>query len=216
MEGGLFKPEWFEASDSVPQMVAKCRYWDLAASTTTKADYSCGALVGKDAKGVYWILDLRRIRARPADVERLVQQTAELDGHGTRIWMECEPGSAGLGIISHYTRNILAGHSFHGDRVTGSKQLRAEPLAAMAEQGNVKMRRSPWNHELLQELSVFPAGQHDDAVDSVAGAYGKVSKRSAAPTSRPQCFGGVRCVSPFGGAFGMGALTEFPNPFQRK
>jgi predicted phage terminase large subunit-like protein len=175
LEGGLFKPDWFVPVDYIPELVAKVRYWDLAASTSTTADFTCGALMGRDKAGVYYLLDLQRVRARPADVESLIRRVAEADGRSVRIFLEQEPGSAGLNVISHYTRNVLAGYPFQGDRVTGSKQLRAEPLAAMAQVGNVRMRRGPWNADFLREVAMFPAGAHDDAVDAVSGAFTKVA-----------------------------------------
>ena len=55
---------------------------------------------------------------------------------------------------------------------TGSKEVRAKPVSAQAEAGNIKIVRAPWNDEFLRELENFPTGKHDDAVDALSGAHG--------------------------------------------
>jgi predicted phage terminase large subunit-like protein len=64
----------------------------------------------------------------------------------------------------------------YADKVTGSKITRAQPLAAAAEAGHVYLLRAHWNGALLDELAVFPNGEHDDQVDALSGAVYHVSK----------------------------------------
>ena len=42
--------------------------------------------------------------------------------------------------------------------------------------GTVKLVRGSWNEAFLDELILFPDGEHDDQVDAVAGAYQVLSK----------------------------------------
>ena len=107
-----------------------------------------------------------------SDVEQLIQQTAELDPVGTNIRMEQEPGASGVAAIDHYRRRVLVGRDFDGLRSTGNKEVRANPVSAAASAGNVKLKRAPWNGDLLDEFEAFPAGGHDDQVDAVSGAFG--------------------------------------------
>src|SRR5262249_18454240 len=79
------------------------------------------------------------------------------------------------------------GHSIRADKVTGSKEVRAEPFASQAEAGNVRLVRGPWNGAYLDELTSFPNGAHDDAVDASSGAFGKLA------LARPA--GGLRILS---------------------
>jgi phage terminase large subunit-like protein len=72
-------------------------------------------------------------------VQAAVRATAEQDGRAVPIWMEQEPGSAGVAVIDHYLRHVLAGWRFKGERSTGSKAERAQPLAAQAEGGAVRL-----------------------------------------------------------------------------
>jgi len=90
--------------------------------------------------------------------------------------MEQEPGSSGKDTIATYVR-LLKGYSFRGDRVTGSKEERADPFAAQAEAGNVKLLRAEWNRAYLEELEQFPHGKHDDQVDASSGAFAQLTGR---------------------------------------
>ena len=57
LEGALFRREFFEIVDGEPAMERVARYWDLAASTKTLADYSAGVKVGMDKDGTVYVLD---------------------------------------------------------------------------------------------------------------------------------------------------------------
>lgn len=171
-EGGLFKQEWFNVTGNIPEGLKTVRYWDLAATAKTRTndpDWTVGALVGmKD--GRYFILDIRRMRGTPYEVETLIKSTANIDGIGTAIVMEQEPGSSGVNVIDHYSRQVLAGYNFRGQRSVGSKQERASVFSSAAESGNVFMMRANWNSIFIDECEVFPYGNHDDQIDAVSGA----------------------------------------------
>jgi predicted phage terminase large subunit-like protein len=176
--GGKFKREWFKIVDDYPRGAIRARYWDLAATEAAKGkdpDYTAGALMTQK-DGIYYIIDIKRIRGTPAAVEALIKQTAELDGKETDIHMELEPGSAGIANIDHYARHVLVGFSFHGQKTTGSKELRANPVSSAAEAGNIKLVRGPWINDFLDEAEAFPQGPHDDQVDAVSGAFSIVAQ----------------------------------------
>src|SRR5262249_48640355 len=99
----------------------------------------------------------RRTRTTPQGVELLVRRTAEADGKGVAVWMEQEPGSAGVALIQRYV-TLLASFNFHGERSTGDKVTRAAPFSSQAEAGRVYVVRGPWNNDYLDELEAFPNG----------------------------------------------------------
>lgn len=180
--GGLFRREWFEVVDAEPVPLRKCRYWDLAATEKKPGedpDWTVGVLMGKSRDGIYYVLDVQRTRSTPAGVQALVKQTAEIDSIHVPVWIEQEPGSSGVNVIDHYQRNVLAGWNFSGDRVTGDKATRAAPLSSQAQAGNVKLLRGEWNRAFLEELGIFPHGQHDDQVDAASGSFGKIALGAA-------------------------------------
>jgi predicted phage terminase large subunit-like protein len=173
--GSLFRREWFRVVDRPPvpgALAAVVRAWDLAA-TADAGDYTAGVLMGKDHAGTHYVLDVRRLRGSPGEVEDLVCATAREDGRGTAIYCEQEPGSSGKTVIDHYLRR-LAGWNFHGVRSTGSKADRAQPLAALAEGGLVNIVRHAFMREFLDEVELFPFGAHDDMVDAASLGLSKL------------------------------------------
>ncbi|HSA05942.1 MAG TPA: phage terminase large subunit [Candidatus Gastranaerophilales bacterium] len=184
--GNFFRQEKFEVVDIYPKNAHSVRYWDLAATqecSNKDSDYTAGVKICEQ-NGIYWIVDVIRKKLSPAGVESLIRQTAELDGIRAEIFMEQEPGSSGLNTISHYARNILAGYCFKGVKSTGSKILRAKPLASAVENNNVKLVRGAWNREFINECAVFPQkGFHDDMVDAASGAFQQLQKGGAVQIS---------------------------------
>lgn len=177
MGGTIFRRDWFKIVDAAPADCRRIRYWDFAATEArpgSDPDWTAGVLLGvKD--GIYYVLDVRHVRASPLGVESLVKQTADLDGRGVPIWIEQEPGSSGVNTIDHYTRQVLSGRNVRGDRVTGNKLERMGPLAAQAEAGNVRLVRAAWNGAFLDEAESIPQG-HDDMLDATAGAMEKLTR----------------------------------------
>lgn len=177
-KGAFFDRAWFEIVE--PENVPPCqwvRFWDMAA-TEAKAgkdpDWTVGAKVGV-YDGMFYVANLRRHREKPARNEEIIRQTAQEDGREVDVWMEQEPGSAGVTAIDHYARHVLAGFTFFGERSTGNKASYAKPLSAAAQRGNVKLVRGPWISEFLDECEAFPNGLHDDQVDAVSKGVAKLS-----------------------------------------
>ena len=173
LEGGMFKRDWFRFGGRLPSDVVRCRYWDKAA-THDDGDWTVGCLMSMQ-DGRYCIEDIVRLQGSPYEVQQTIRQTAERDGPEVRIRMEQEPGSSGVDVIDFYSRNILTGYDFRPDKVTGNKELRAGPMAAAMECGNLHMVRASWNRDLMDEMLEFPLGQHDDQVDACSGAFRELS-----------------------------------------
>jgi len=95
-----------------------------------------------------------------------------LDGN-IPIYIEQEPGASGVQAIDHYRREVLKGFDFHEDKKSTNKELRARPVSACAEAGNLKIVKSFWNKDFLDEIEMFPNGLHDDQVDALSGAFEK-------------------------------------------
>ena len=172
--GGKFHREWFEIVDSAPADCQKIRFWDMAATEPKKGkdpDWTAGCLMGLSSNGVIVIFDVKRLQGTPLANEQLVRQTAVIDGQGTPVRMEQEPGSSGVKQIDDYRRRVLMGWDFKGIPSTGSKEVRANPLSSQAEAGNVKLVRGTWITEFLDELEAFPGKGHDDQVDAASGAF---------------------------------------------
>jgi predicted phage terminase large subunit-like protein len=91
------------------------------------------------------------------------------------IVVEQEPGSGGKESAEATIRN-LAGYSVFADRVTGSKQLRAEPFAAQVQGGNVSLVAGDWIRDFLDEAESFPNGKFKDQIDAASGAFARLTR----------------------------------------
>ncbi len=181
-DGDVFERGWFQIVDEAPADCRWVRYWDMAATVpkvvrgraVTDPDWTVGSLVGLSSAGQFYLKDVVRFRKSPLDTERIIAQTAAVDGRRVPVRMEQEPGSSGVGAIDHYRREVLVGFDFDGNRPTLSKQERAAPMARAAQAGNFKLISAPWNREWLDEVAGFPNLNHDDQVDSAAGGVEEV------------------------------------------
>jgi predicted phage terminase large subunit-like protein len=179
LDGGLFQRSWFRIVAAAPTRghLQRVRYWDLAASV--EGDYTCGVLMSRDQEGTFYIEDVRRGRWSPAERDDRILRTAKLDGHGVQIVLEQEPGSAGKSVTDYLGRR-LAGHIIAADRPTGSKEVRAQPLAGQCGIGNVCLVQGEWNAAYLDELCIFPNGRYDDQVDASSGAFARLTRFAVA------------------------------------
>jgi predicted phage terminase large subunit-like protein len=177
-QGGLFKREWFNVTDNTPQLVRRVRAWDLAATIPAPGkdpDYTVGILLGLDKDNTVYILDVRRVRDTPLNVEKLITQTALLDGKETMIRMEQEGGATGKFVIDDFTRK-LAGYNFKGEPAKRDKRERAKPVSSYAEAGNIHILNKTWTTTLLDELEAFQTeGIHDDQVDAMSLAFNNIT-----------------------------------------
>jgi predicted phage terminase large subunit-like protein len=176
-EGGLFKRAWFTLTENAPQVIKRCRAWDLAATIPkpgTDPDYTVGLLLGMTADNIAYVLDVQRIRDTPLEVEKLILQTAQLDGKETKIRIEQEGGSSGKFVIQDFSRKLM-GYDFKGEPAKKSKEERAKPVSAAAENGNINVLNKLWASDFLDEVESFKTeGIHDDQVDALSLAFAEL------------------------------------------
>ena len=183
LQGSLFNVSQIEIMDTLPVGLAgpAVRAWDLAATVERAGndpDWTAGVKMLRDPTGRWIILDVVRLRGNPRQVEQAILQTATLDGRAVTISLPEDPGQAGKNQVAYLTR-MLAGYNVAASRETGSKVVRATPMAAQMEASNVLMVRANWNAPLLEELREFPFGRKDDQVDALARAFHLLSDQHA-------------------------------------
>ncbi len=185
--GSLFRREWFEVIDHIPEGCRWVRHWDLAATEPSQSnpdpDWTAGLRLGRHPNGTWIVQHVARDRRRPEGVEKLIQHHASADGRATTVSIEQEPGSSGKNTIAHYQRTVLPEFELRGLRSTGSKEERARPVSAKAEAGLIKLVRGTWIPAFLDEVEMFPAeGAHDDQVDALSGAFIQLEQRGGVTT----------------------------------
>ena len=174
--GGMFPVEQFKVVEVLPssdQVVKAVRYWDKA-GTYDGGKYTAGVKMLKLRDGRFCIADVRRGQHAALEREKLIKQTAVIDGKHCAIVVEQEPGSGGK-ESAEATIRMLVGWKISADKVRDSKHVRAEPYAAQVQAGNVMMLRAHWNREFLDEHEMFPNGPLCDVVDASAGCFSKLT-----------------------------------------
>lgn len=160
------------------------RSWDLAATPPSEAnpdpDYTAGPLIGRRQNGRIVVADCVRVQRGAEDVRSLVYRTAQHDTAGTTIRLQQDPGQAGKDQIGSYI-TMLSGYPVFARRMTGDKVVRASPLAAQWQAGNVDVVRGPWNEAFFLELEGFPEAKHDDQVDAAAEGFAALPLSGSSP-----------------------------------
>jgi predicted phage terminase large subunit-like protein len=183
-DGGMFKWAWWQLIDIVPAVGPMIRYWDLAGTEpkggSHDPDYSAGTLACRMLDLRTAIVDVQRFRKsiayRDAELERIARDDIARYGGRVRWWIETEAGIAGAERTAELVRRLQAlGMAVYTEHPTGKKVFRAEPLASMAEAGNVVLCPGEWRDAFRAEAADFPNGKHDDQIDSAAGAVAKLS-----------------------------------------
>jgi len=174
--GDYFDRSWVKLVEGVAEVNVRrrVRYWDKASTSphagNADPDWTRGVRVALLDDGMYVVEDLVSLRAGPAAVEKLIRQTAELDGVQVEVGCWQDPGQAGVVDIEH-TRDLLLGFVFHGIRATQDKTTYAKVWTPLAKAGRVGFVKRPYLAEVFGELEGFPLRTHDDIMDALSGAF---------------------------------------------
>jgi len=178
-QGAFFHPERIGLLAAAPETVSGrppgnrvVRAWDLAATpkrADNNPDWTVGLKLLRDEAGRFIVLDIVRLRGSPLQVEQALLATARADGDVFQCFPR-DPGQAGVFQQGHIGR-LLAGFGFGFSPERGAKAIRAAPVAAQMEAGNLAMVRADWNAAFIDELRSFPDGTHDDQADALSRAF---------------------------------------------
>jgi predicted phage terminase large subunit-like protein len=182
-EGSLFKWNDFEVIDQAPRDVDVIGYWDTA-GTEGGGNDTAGVLLGRTPKGVYVFIDCVAEQWGPSRRNANLRDTAirwRNGGWRPDIWFERITGQSGKDDTADVIRSLEGFPAFASEEAsTGSKLVRARPLAAAVAAGNVKLVRGAWNTKFRNQLCNFRglSTDADDIVDAASGAYNKLAERA--------------------------------------
>jgi predicted phage terminase large subunit-like protein len=157
---------WLKYEDHAPlQQLSIALGVDLAISTKETADYTAGAVLGRDAEGTLHVLDVQRIRGSFSEQINFIKQLADK-------WQPSIVGIEDVAYQKALIQQVAAQTSLNvkGIKPISDKVSRFAPLEARYEMGQVIHARSlPQSFE--SELLSFPVSEHDDQVDALAYAW---------------------------------------------
>ena len=126
-----------------------------------------------------WLDDMVRGQWEWPEARRRIVQTANIDGPEVAVHVE-----KGAFKMSRLVEDLIDNWEqidipIRGVTVRGlgDKVARANPAAARAEAGRFVLVDGPWVKEFLDEITVFPFGEHDDIPDAVSLGFHVLSGR---------------------------------------
>lgn len=163
--GSLFKQEWFGFFKEEPKLISREIFADTAQKTSNVNDFSVFQLWGYTTNQAF-LLD--QVRGKWEAPELLVQARAFWNKHsesknGHLRSFRVEDKVSGTGLIQTLKREGIPtiGIPRSKDKVT-----RAQDVAPLIESGLVFLpQNAPFLSNLMDELTNFPLGKHDDQVD---------------------------------------------------
>ena len=164
--GGLIKWEWFKSYDRKPEPAPRDRIvqsWDTASKAEEANDYSvCTTWLVRDSSA--WLLDIYRARLEFPELRRHIESHAV--NHNTKLVLIEEAGS-GIQLIQDLQANTRL--SVKGIAPKDDKATRMLSVSHMIEAGRIAVPSdAPWLADFQREVTLFPAGKHDDQVDSLS------------------------------------------------
>ncbi len=162
----VFRREWFRTYREAPASFSKVvQSWDTAFKTGAENDFSACTTWGVTDSG-YYLLSVWRGRVEFPELKRQFANQAE-QWHPHVILVEDK--ASGQSLIQELkqatTLPVLP------VKVDSDKRARAEAVTPLFEAGKVFFPESaPWLNDYTDELATFPAGAHDDCVDSTTQA----------------------------------------------
>lgn len=189
--GGMFKDFWFQPKKSAPFKCKRVFFVDRA-STPDGGCYTAGVLMARDDEGNYYIEDVLHGQWEPDERNQkikaaLIRYRRKYGKFEPRCYIESEGGSSGRDAFKLLAK-VLAGFVVREVRVTGSKDVRAEPWASQLAAKNVYVvdngeseghAKSAWDVSgyILEHVAFKPdphskrLGGLKDRVDASSGAY---------------------------------------------
>lgn len=182
-EGNFFSKEMFRYYGSMPARSELYIYqsWDFAISEGKESDYTVGTCIGVDHRDNVYYLDQRRFRVQ--DGGFIVDEILDFCETWNADLLGFEDGQIWKAIEFQFQKRCEERRqypSFELLKPLTDKMVRANPLKGRMQIGKVYFdKEAPYFRDLHKEMLHFPAGKHDDQIDSLAWAIRLTLSRAA-------------------------------------
>ena len=186
-EGNFFGKEMFRYYGSPPPRSELFVYqaWDFAISEGKESDYTVGMCIGQDHRDNLYVLDMRRFRTQ--DGGYIIDEILDFAAMYDADLLGFEDGQIWKALEFQFQKRCDERRqypSFEVLKPLTDKMVRANPLKGRMQLGKVYFdNKSPHFPDLQREMLHFPAGKHDDQVDSLAWAV-RLTLTRAAPRQK--------------------------------
>ncbi len=163
--GGIVKWVWFQTYDVPPEKGSGdlvVQSWDTASKAKEYNDFSaCTIWLVRENR--YYLLHVLRQRLEyPALRKMVIAQRNAFEADEVLV----EEAGSGIQLIQDLRSE---GIGVRGIKPEGDKEMRMQVQTAVIEAGRVFVpKAAPWLMDFQDEVTKFPAGKHDDQVDSLS------------------------------------------------
>lgn len=188
-DGGYFLKEHFRQATAPPR--TRCNVyiaWDFAISEKKQNDYTVGTVLLHDNDDMIHVVD--QLRFKSGDAFFIVDSILNLASkwHNPSLIVGFEDGQIYRAIEALLKKRMRERKFYPSTQVLKpitDKLARARALQGRMQQGMVSFASgTPWYDSLKNEMLRFPAGAHDDQVDSLSWATQLVVGRE--PPQKPR------------------------------
>lgn len=168
--GARIKREWLKVIEAAPDNLQWVRYWDLAVTKKTTADYTASGQMAIDIDGNIYVRKLVHEQQEWPTSKRMITLIARQECVSVGI----ESVATQKGFVDDLIADpMLREIDIRGYGVDSEKLVRALPWIGRAEQGKFFIIRGKGADEYIEELVEFTGHEdaHDDQVDWTSGAY---------------------------------------------
>lgn len=175
-DGLFFTKEMFKYTPALPAR-PRCNVyqaWDFAITEDKESDYTVGTTLYQDENDELYVADVRRFRSSDAIyiVDAILDYAQEFADGKTLPYLGFEDGQIWKTMEAQFNKRCAERRiypSFDVLRPLTDKQVRAHPLRGRMQAGKIWfLDKAPWLQALYSEMTRFPAGKHDDQIDSLA------------------------------------------------
>lgn len=169
LEGNMFKREWWQYYDVLPDLQKWVMSVDAAFKDGDDNDFVAIQVWGKTGPDMYLVDAVKRHLNLPDTIREIMRLRATWPQCRTTLIEDKANGSAIINIMRKMTDGIIAINP------NGGKVSRANAIIGAVEAGNVWLpRKKPFTWDFVDEISAFPNGKHDDAVDACTQALNRL------------------------------------------
>jgi predicted phage terminase large subunit-like protein len=168
--GTIFKREWFQFYDVLPEAEQYLQSWDLSFKGEASSDYVVGLMAARVGANIYLMDRVKDQWAFTETCKQIVDLKRRYPDTRVILVEETANGPAVMNTLQQRIPGII------GVQPQGGKQARAQAASPTVEAGNVWLP-NPYRHgrlvpdrawvlDFLDQCCAFPRGAHDDDVDA--------------------------------------------------